>query len=173
MTDYWIEAEGGGTRIRAVTSGFPMDATWDDWVEGTVRGWAYELRQLKHYLERHEGEERRALFLRRRVRLAQAEVWSRLTGAEGLADRWTTSERINFEPPVQVATILADPADAMARASVEPVFHDDAFADEEERAAAHDATTCAPWAWASAAGPGRARSAIAGGGARAGGPMVS
>lgn len=71
-----------------MSSGFPLDASWDEWVEGTVRGWAYELRALKHYLERHEGQDRRALLLRRRVRLPREEVWSRLTGAGGLAPRW-------------------------------------------------------------------------------------
>ncbi len=101
VTDYRIEAEGGGARIRAVSSGFPLDASWDEWVEGTVRGWAYELRALKHYLERHEGRDRRALFLRRRVRLPRQEVWDRLMGNGGLAERWTTGERIDEAPPVQ------------------------------------------------------------------------
>lgn len=139
VTDYWIEAEEGGTRLRAVSSGFPLDASWDEWVEGTVRGWAYELRALKHYLERHEGQDRRALFLRRRVHLPREDVWSRLTGAEGLASRWTTGERLDEAPPVQIATILDDPPGAMTRASVEPVFQDDAGATADEREA-HDAT---------------------------------
>jgi hypothetical protein len=140
VTDYVIRGEGGGTRIRAVSSGFPMDPSWDEWVEGTVRGWAYELRALKHYLERHEGRDRRALFVRRRVRMPREGVWELLTGSDGLAPRWTAGERIDHQPPVQVATILDDPAEAMARASVEPVFQDDASASDEERVRAHDAT---------------------------------
>lgn len=139
VTDYWIEAEGGGTRLRAVSSGFPLDASWDEWVEGTVRGWAYELQALKHYLERHDGQDRRALFLRRRVHLPREEVWDRLTGNGGLAERWTTGGRLDEAPPVQIAAILDDPPGAMVRASVEPVFQDDASADAEEREA-HDAT---------------------------------
>jgi uncharacterized protein YndB with AHSA1/START domain len=123
VTDYWLEAEGRGTRVRVVTSGFSLDATWDDWVEGTTRGWAYELRALKHYLERKEGQDRRALFLRRRVRLPREEVWARLIGDGGLAPPWTRGERIDHVPPVQTATLLADPPGAMTRASVEPVQH--------------------------------------------------
>lgn len=140
VTDYRIEAEGGGTRIRAVSSGFPLDASWDEWVEGTVRGWAYELRALKHYLEQHDGRARRALFLRRRVTLPRQEAWDRLTGSGGLAERWTTGERIDEAPPVQVATVLDDPAGAMTRASVEPVFHGGASAGPGERQHAHDVT---------------------------------
>ncbi|MGD2070311.1 MAG: SRPBCC domain-containing protein [Gemmatimonadota bacterium] len=140
VTDYVIRAEKGGTRIRAVSSGFPLDPSWDEWVEGTVRGWAYELRALKHYLERHDGRDRRALFVRRRVHMPRERVWERLTGTDGLDPRWTEGERVDHQPPVQVATILEEPAGAMARASVEPVLHDDASAADENRGRAHDAT---------------------------------
>lgn len=140
VTDYLLEADGGGTRIRAVSSGFSMDPSWDEWVEGTERGWAYELRALKHYLERQEGLDRRALFIRRRVRMPRQRIWDRLVGEHGLDPRWTEGERIEHRPPVQVATILADPPGAMTRASVEPVFHDDASGDEADRSEAHDAT---------------------------------
>jgi uncharacterized protein YndB with AHSA1/START domain len=121
VTDYRIEADGGGTHLRVVTSGFSMDPTWDDWVEGTRRGWAYELRSLKHYLEAHDGERRRALFLRRRVQAPAAEVWQRLTAPDAPAGTWAARERLDFAPPVQVAAILDDPPGAMVRASVEPV----------------------------------------------------
>jgi len=138
VTDYWLEAEGGGTRVRVVTSGFSMDATWDDWVEGTRRGWAYELFALKHYLEREEGKDRRALFLRRRVRLPREEVWERLTGESGLAAPWTRGERIDHAPPVQIATVLDDPRGAMTRASVEPVHQAEPLAPGAQRE--YDAT---------------------------------
>lgn len=140
VTDYRLEPEEGGTRLRVVSSGFPTDASWDEWVEGTVRGWAYELRSLKHYLEEHDDADRRVLFLRRRVRMPREAIWSRLTGDDGLDPRWTEGRRIDRSPPVQVATILDDPPGAMTRVSVEPVFHDDASGDEADRATAHDAT---------------------------------
>jgi uncharacterized protein YndB with AHSA1/START domain len=125
ITDYHIEAEGGGTRVRVVTSGFSMDPEWDAWVEGTNRGWAFELRSLKHYLERHDGEDRRALFLRRRVAAPSGDVWSRLVGEGAVPSRWDEEERLDEAPPVQVAALLADPVGAMVRASVEPVHGPD------------------------------------------------
>jgi uncharacterized protein YndB with AHSA1/START domain len=119
VTDFMIEAEGGGTVVRVVTSGFPLDASWDGWVEGTERGWAFELRSLKHYLERHGGESRQVIYLRRRVPLARDEIWSRLHGSE-LRPWLTTGESFDDRPASQYAAIVADPVDAMFRVSVEP-----------------------------------------------------
>lgn len=119
ITDYIIEAKGASTVIRAVTSGFPLDASWDGWVEGTNRGWAFELRSLKHYLEHHEGEARHVIYLRRRVPLSREEAWSRL-GASSLG-RWLgAGEAFDDRPASQYAAIVDDPADAMLRISVEP-----------------------------------------------------
>lgn len=137
VTDYHLSADGDATLLRVVTSGFSNDAGWDDWVEGTVRGWAFELRSLKHYLERHGGQDRRALFLRRRVQLSREDVWDRLTRDAGLADHWLHGERIDETPLVQLAMILDEPADAMIRVSVEPVHADNAAHGD---GASHDAT---------------------------------
>lgn len=137
VTDYRLESEGGGTRLRVVTSGFPDDPTWDDWVEGTRRGWAYELRALEHYLERHEGQDRRALFLRRRVAMSRDEAWERLTGEGGLDPRWRGGDRFDDAPPVQLASILDDPPGAMMRASIEPVQQREG---EDAPGELHDAT---------------------------------
>lgn len=119
ITDYMIEAKGGSTVVRVVTSGFPLDSSWDGWVEGTERGWAFELRSLKHYLERHVGELRHVLYLRRRVPLARDEIWSRLRESE--LNRWLTAgEPFDNRPASQYAAIVNDPEDAMFRVSVEP-----------------------------------------------------
>ena len=48
VTDYLLEGRGRRTVLRVVTSGFPLDASWDGWVEGTRRGWVFELSALKH-----------------------------------------------------------------------------------------------------------------------------
>lgn len=119
ITDYLIEARGGKTVVRAVTSGFPLDASWDGWVEGTQRGWAYELRSLKHYLERHDGEERTVIYLRRRVPLSRDEIWSRLRGG-ALAPWLSAGERFDDRAASQYAAIASDPHDAMFRVSIEP-----------------------------------------------------
>jgi uncharacterized protein YndB with AHSA1/START domain len=119
ITDYYIETRGGRTVVRAVTSGFPLDASWDGWVEGTERGWTFELRSLKHYLERHPGQERHVVYLRRRIELSSEEAWSRLSGDRELAP-WLSSGKVFDRKPTQYAAIVNDPADALFRISVEP-----------------------------------------------------
>lgn len=120
VTDYYIETKGGRTVVRAVTSGFPMDPSWDGWVEGTNRGWAFELRSLKHYLERHAGEPRHVVYIRRRIPVSTEEAWSRVIGERELAPWLTDGETFDREPASQYAAIVKDPADALFRLSVEP-----------------------------------------------------
>ncbi len=101
VTDYYVETKGGRTVVRAVTSGFPLDPAWDGWVEGTNRGWAFELRSLKHYLERHVGEPRHVVYLRRRTPVSNQEAWARLSGEEefvALAQRRTGIRPASGEP---------------------------------------------------------------------------
>jgi uncharacterized protein YndB with AHSA1/START domain len=120
VTDYYIETRSGRTVIRAVTSGFPHDPSWDGWVEGTERGWAFELRSLKHYLERHIGEPRYVVYLRRRTPLSNQEAWARLSDDRELR-LWLTSGQVFDERPAsQHAAVVSDPADALFRVSVEP-----------------------------------------------------
>jgi len=118
VTDYLIETRGGGTVVRAVTSGFPMDASWDGWVEGTRRGWAFELRSLKHYLERHPGENRQVVYLRRRVALSKDEAWARLQSEPLLAGLVAESRLFDRKPASQIAAVT--PQSDMFRVSVGP-----------------------------------------------------
>ena len=120
VTDYYVETRGGRTVVRAVTSGFPLDASWDGWVEGTERGWTFELRSLKHYLERHAGEPRHVAYLRRRIPLSNQEAWSRLSGNRELAPWLTAGQAFDRRPGSQYAAVVNDPADALFRVSVEP-----------------------------------------------------
>jgi uncharacterized protein YndB with AHSA1/START domain len=120
ITDYHIETRGGRTVVRAVTSGFPMDSSWDGWVEGTNRGWAFELRSLKHYLERHAGEPRHVVYLRRRIPISNEEAWSRVTGERELVPWLTGRQPFDHQPASQYAAVVNDPPDALFRVSVEP-----------------------------------------------------
>ncbi|HEX2248881.1 MAG TPA: SRPBCC domain-containing protein [Gemmatimonadales bacterium] len=120
ITDYYIEARGGRTVVRAVTSGFPLDQSWDDWVEGTNRGWAFELRSLKHYLERHPGEPRHVVYLRRRIPISNDEAWSRLLSEHELSPWLASGDVFDHRPAAQLAAIVDDPKDALFRVSVEP-----------------------------------------------------
>ena len=90
LTDYYLEGRGGRTVLRVVTSGFGTGATWDDMYDGVQRGWQFELHGLRHYLERHRGENRVVAWVRLPYALANREAWQRLTapggwlGADGL-----------------------------------------------------------------------------------------
>jgi uncharacterized protein YndB with AHSA1/START domain len=120
VTDYTIESQGGKTIVRAVTSGFPLDASWDGWVEGTKRGWAFELRSLKHYVERHDGEPRHVVYLRRRVPLSVEAAWTRLEDSDELKHWLEVGEPFDRRAGGQWAAVLPAPADDLLRISVEP-----------------------------------------------------
>jgi uncharacterized protein YndB with AHSA1/START domain len=120
VTDYYLETRGGWTVVRAVTSGFPLDTSWDGWVEGTERGWAFELRSLKHYLERHVGEPRHVVYLRRRIPISNQEAWKRLSGEPELSAWLGGGQVFDNRPGGQYAAVVDDPRDALFRVSVEP-----------------------------------------------------
>jgi uncharacterized protein YndB with AHSA1/START domain len=76
--DYHLEGRGGRTVLRLVHSGFGRDAAWDEEYDGVRLGWTFELRSLRHYLERHRGHDRRAIFVvGAKSGLPGAEVWVR------------------------------------------------------------------------------------------------
>lgn len=124
VTTYTLESAGGKTALRVVTSGFPTDPSWDDWVEGTRMGWRWELGSLKRYLEEHAGEPRAVVYLRRRTPASREEAWSRLTGPEGFGGSLLGGEPTEADPPRQWAAVLEDPAGAYARVSMEPCMGD-------------------------------------------------
>jgi len=85
MIEYTLEAKGGKTLLRLVHSGFAPGSDWEDELfSGTKRGWRYELRSLRHYLERHAGTDRQTAWPKTKVRGSATEVWKRLLGREGL-----------------------------------------------------------------------------------------
>ncbi len=57
--ELWLKPQDGGTALRLVHSGFLSDASWDDEYDAHMRGWQYELRSLKYYLEQRAGLQRR------------------------------------------------------------------------------------------------------------------
>ena len=120
VTDYQLEAGGGKTIVRVVTSGFPIDASWDEWVQGTIDGWAFELRSLKEYLERHRGEDREVVHLRRRVSLSPEEIWSRIAAPGALGGRPLGAEPFLETPPRQWAAIVDTLDGALLRAGSDP-----------------------------------------------------
>lgn len=90
--DFLIEPRGTGVVLRLVHSGFGHGAGWDEEYDGVRRGWAYELRSLRHYLENHLGERRRMAWARVPIPATDAEAWSRLAGPAGLLPIASQSE---------------------------------------------------------------------------------
>lgn len=83
--DFFIEGRGGETRLRVVHSGFGRGESWDTEYDGVRRGWAFELRSLRHYLERHSGEDRQVAWALSAVGEASAEeAWDRLMSDRAL-----------------------------------------------------------------------------------------
>jgi uncharacterized protein YndB with AHSA1/START domain len=56
-------ADGERTIVRIVKPGPLAEASWDELYDEIVRGWHGFFLQLKHYLERHPGDDRRTLWL--------------------------------------------------------------------------------------------------------------
>jgi uncharacterized protein YndB with AHSA1/START domain len=109
MIEYTLEAKGGKTLLRLVHSGFAPGTAWDDELfSGTKRGWHYELRSLRHYLERHSGTERRAVWPKAKVLASAADVWKRLLGREGLT-REGRIDGLKEGDSYRVTTAAGDP----------------------------------------------------------------
>jgi len=81
VVDFHLEGRGGRTVLRLVHSGFGPGSTWDEEFDGISTGWTFELRSLRHYLERHPGQPRRAIFVvGPKSGLSGPEVWERVLG---------------------------------------------------------------------------------------------
>jgi uncharacterized protein YndB with AHSA1/START domain len=76
--EFTLETQAGGTRLRIVHSGFGRGANWDDELDSVSGGWQFELRSLKHYLERHKGRDRHHAFAQRISPLDTGSIWARL-----------------------------------------------------------------------------------------------
>ncbi len=142
--DYHLEAAGGQTVLRLVHTGFSADASWDNQYDGTVRGWAFELRGLKHYLERHRSTKREVVHAKASIEgMHLDEAWNRMMSPEGLlaegdltgrspGDRYAiataTGERLEGEiqinnPPKDLAATVESLNDAFLRLRIDEGCH--------------------------------------------------
>lgn len=134
-TDYHLERDGNRTVLRVVSSGFGEGDAWDDLLRAYGSGWDFELRGLRHYLERHRGVPRLVASARAPYAAEDAAVWAQLTGpggwfgadgvghlAPGTAFRAQTATGHalrgtvqSVEPPKQWVAIVEDLNDALLR----------------------------------------------------------
>ncbi len=100
--DYHLEGRGGRTVLRLVHSGFGRGAAWDGEYDGINTGWTFELRSLRHYLERHPGRDRHAfLLVGPKTGLTGPEVWARvLADGFGAGELGGLSEGDRYSFPV-------------------------------------------------------------------------
>ncbi len=84
VVDYRLEGSTGATSLRMVHSGFGLDSRWDDEYEGHGRGWNFELRSLRNYLEHHLGQSRQVSWSRQAVSGDLSVAWDRLMSKDGL-----------------------------------------------------------------------------------------
>ena len=82
--DFIIETRGGKTVLRLVNSGFACGEDWEDEFDAVSRGWTFELRSLRHYVERHDGARRRVAWPRIATTVSYEEAWRRLMSERGL-----------------------------------------------------------------------------------------
>jgi uncharacterized protein YndB with AHSA1/START domain len=161
--DYHLEGRGGRTVLRLVHAGFGRGADWDEEYDGIRTGWAFELRSLRHYLERHRGQDRQALFIvGPQSGLADPEVWNRVvregfgtSAPDGLSegDRYSFSVGegtvfegtvLDFQPSRQLAMTVDGLHDGIFRIEVfaaRPHLWLAAWGDDREQVARFEA----PW----------------------------
>jgi hypothetical protein len=84
VQEWTIETRGGKTLLRFVHSNFPDADDWDVFYDSLNRGWEIFLRTLRHSLERHPGEPRRTIYVHMKLTDGDADVWERLTRADGV-----------------------------------------------------------------------------------------
>jgi uncharacterized protein YndB with AHSA1/START domain len=83
-TDWYLEHQGGVTKIRMVASGFGEGPEWDHEYDGTDHGWDMFHSTLKHYLEHHRGQASANVVVYAMLDIPAADAWARLMSAEGL-----------------------------------------------------------------------------------------
>ncbi|MGP0068207.1 MAG: SRPBCC family protein [Isosphaeraceae bacterium] len=90
--DWYLEHEGGVTRVRMVASGFGEGPDWDHEYDGTFYGWDLFHKTMKHYLENHRGQPVGNVVLYAVLGITPAEAWVRLMSADGLVKEGSLDE---------------------------------------------------------------------------------
>jgi len=83
-TDWYLEHDGGVTRVRMVASGFGEGPEWDHEYDGTYHGWDLFHQTMKHYLEHHRGQAAGNVVVYAMLEVTPAEAWARLMSPDGL-----------------------------------------------------------------------------------------
>jgi uncharacterized protein YndB with AHSA1/START domain len=105
--DWYLEHDGGITRVRMVASGFGEGPEWDYEYDGTFHGWDLFHKTLKHYLEHHRGEPAKNVVIYAIVATSTEEAWSRLMSPEGLMKKGQADD-LRTDAPFSIETSQGD-----------------------------------------------------------------
>jgi uncharacterized protein YndB with AHSA1/START domain len=133
FVDFHVEGSGGKATLRLVHSGFGPDARFDQEYDGISRGWPVELGSLRHYLERHLGQERSVAWSVAKPTGTPDAAWKTLCGALGDLDSARTGQRITLSigagaelecnvlrsGPRELSAVVANAGDGFLRVAVE------------------------------------------------------
>jgi uncharacterized protein YndB with AHSA1/START domain len=113
-----------GTRLQLVHSGIGRGQEWDYFLDSVTRGWAFELRALRHYLANHFGIRRDFVFATKRVPLSTKDAWEALGSKRGfgflsLEDDLASGGKFDLRTPygermTGIVSILNPPKDFVA-----------------------------------------------------------
>ena len=155
FVDYHLESNEGSTTLRLVHSGFGKGADWDRLYDGVSRGWAAELRSLRHYLENHFGRRRRVAWRHHPFKRADAEVWALLMGERCLGLDTSAGlhagDRFQAQGPILgeiTGTVMLFESPCVLVGTIDEL-NDSYFRIELERCSGPDASV---WFWVSAYG---------------------
>ena len=81
--EFILDSHPDGVTLRLIHSGMGAEPEWDGYFDSISNGWKFELRGLRHYLERHMGRDRDVIWVRQRVTGDPATIAARLVGPEG------------------------------------------------------------------------------------------
>lgn len=139
---YTIELvpDGARTVVRIVCAGSLADTEWEDVYDPTEEGWRAFFHQLRHYLERHPGDERRTVFLAGDAPPAEVvrAVDALAPGRPWHASRYLRATAVDTLGGGLIVVAAPSPIDSAepARANVTVTTHgldDAAFAEERRR----------------------------------------
>jgi uncharacterized protein YndB with AHSA1/START domain len=112
--DWYLETEGGTTRVRMVASGFGEGPDWDHEYDGTYHGWDLFHTTLKHYLENHRGKPANNIVLYAMLSIPAALAWDRLMSPDGLKSAGSMAE-IAIGGPFRFVTRDGDVFEGLVR----------------------------------------------------------
>lgn len=118
---YEILSERGSTVVRITTAGFGEGEEWAGSYDGINRGWKFELRGLRHALERHPGEERKVINVFRKIGdMTPEEGWARLMSADGLLAKGALGDAMKDGDPYDIETAQRDRLSGEVRVMAKP-----------------------------------------------------